>query len=120
MRARVRKALKNQSAKKTKSTMDLVGCTGLELSYYLNNLGYDKDTDHIDHIIPISRFNLTDPEHQLIACHYLNLQPLHYIDNCSKHDSLPENWQDVIIRICEVRNINPQSIIKYIGKTVLC
>jgi hypothetical protein len=120
MRARVRKALKNQSAKKTKSTMDLVGCTGLELSYYLNNLGYDKDTDHIDHIVPISRFNLTDPEHQLVACHYLNLQPLHYIDNCSKHDSLPENWQDVIIRICEVRNINPQSIIKYIGKTVLC
>lgn len=120
MRARIRKALKNQSAKKTKSTMDLVGCTGLELSYYLNNLGYDKDTDHIDHIIPISRFNLIDPEHQLIACHYLNLQPLEASANIRKKDSLPDNWQDVIIRICEVRNINPQSIIKHIGKTVLC
>lgn len=120
MRARLRKALKIQSAKKTKATMDLVGCTGLELSYYLESLGYDKFTDHIDHIIPISKFNLIDPEHQLIACHYLNLQPLHYSENCSKHDSLPKNWQDVIIRICEVRNINPQSIINYISDKVLC
>ena len=120
MRARVRKALKNQSAKKTKSTMDLVGCTGLELSYYLENLGYDKSTDHIDHIVPISKFNLIDPEHQLIACHYLNLQPLHYSENCSKHDSLPENWQDVIIRICEVRNINSQPIIEHIRETAIC
>lgn len=120
MRARLRKALKIQSAKKTKATMDLVGCTGLELSCYLESLGYDKSTDHIDHIIPISKFNLIDPDHQLIACHYLNLQPLHYSENCSKHDSLPENWQDVIIRICEVRNINSKNIINYISDKVLC
>ena len=100
--------------------MDLVGCTGLELSYYLESLGYDKSTDHIDHYIPLAKLNLEIPEHQLIGCHYLNLQPLKASDNIKKSDSLPENWQDVIIRICEVRNINPKSIINYISDKVLC
>lgn len=120
MRARIRKALKHQSAKKNKSTFDLIGCTGFELTQYLLSLGYNKDTDHVDHIIPISRFDLSNPDHQLISCHYLNLQPLYYIDNCSKHNSLPYNWQDKIIQICEVRNINPEPIIDYIQVGVQC
>ena len=99
---------------------EIYGITSKELCEYLLSLGYNKDTDHIDHIVPLSKFKLSDKNHLLVAGHYLNLQPLKASDNIKKSNSLPKNWQDVIIRICEVRNINPQSIINYISDKVLC
>ena len=45
---------------------------------------------HIDHIIPVSAFNHSDPG-QFKACWSLdNMQPLRPEDNVAKHDSLPD------------------------------
>lgn len=39
---------------------------------------------HIDHIVPLASFDLTDREQFLEACNYKNLQPLWAIDNLAK------------------------------------
>ena len=43
---------------------------------------------HIDHIKPLSSFDLTDRKQLLEACNYKNLQPLLVFDNLSKGDKI--------------------------------
>lgn len=115
LRARTRKILRIQSANKTTNMAKLIGCSGKELAERFISMGYDSNTCHIDHIIPMSVFDLTIPEHQYVACHYLNLQPLNITENLIKHDSLIDNWQDKIKEICLAVGINSDSIIKHIS-----
>jgi len=43
---------------------------------------------HIDHIVPISNFNLENREQFLQACNWLNLQPLWAEENLKKGNRL--------------------------------
>lgn len=45
---------------------------------------YGRKGWHIDHIKPLSSFDLTDGEQLKIACNYKNMQPLWWNDNLSK------------------------------------
>ena len=79
------------NAKKGSSVRDL-GCSIAELKSHLEKqfqpgmtwTNWSRDGWHIDHIIPLSSFDLTDREQFLKACHYTNLQPLWAKDNMSK------------------------------------
>ena len=95
LRGRVGVALRRKKiniTSKATSTMKLVGCTIEELWRHLEknfkpgmtkeNYGYR--TWHIDHIMPCSSFDLSDPEQQKKCFHYTNLQPLWAFDNISK------------------------------------
>jgi hypothetical protein len=93
LRNRLRAAIKGNS-KKGSAVYDL-GCTIEELklrleSMWLEGMSWDNYTHkgwHIDHIKPLSSFDLTDPEQLKEACHYTNLQPLWALDNLKKSDS---------------------------------
>jgi len=88
LRVRIRLALKGKS--KSARTEYLTGCTFSELKEFLEskfspNMNWDNYGEwHIDHIKPLSSFDLSKEEELLKACHYTNLQPLWAIDNKKK------------------------------------
>ena len=94
---RIRNALRNFKANKYFSSQELVGCTLLELRQHLESqftIGMSWQNQgawHIDHIVPCSSFDLTEPSEQKKCFHYTNLQPLWAHDNLSKGAKL--NWQ---------------------------
>lgn len=46
---------------------------------------------HVDHIIPCSSFDLTNPEEQKKCFHFTNLQPLTAVDNMRKSSKIVIN-----------------------------
>jgi hypothetical protein len=88
VRTRVWIAIKNKNL----SLPEYLGCSIEELKSHLESLftpgmsweNYGKYGWHIDHIVPISIFDLTNPEELRKACHYTNLQPLWWRDNIIK------------------------------------
>jgi len=79
----------------------LIGCTTPEFRAHIESLWKEGMTWEnygagklgevawqLDHIVPISAFDLTDPE-QIAKCfHYTNVQPLWWEENMSKHNSI--------------------------------
>lgn len=88
LRNRLNMALKNNQ--KVGSAVRDLGCSVDEFKTYLESKFLPKMTWdnygkwHIDHIRPLSSFNLSDKEELLKACHYTNLQPLWAKDNLIK------------------------------------
>jgi hypothetical protein len=80
LRTRLWYALKKQKPKI--GLLKLMGCSSLELKTYIESkfqpgMTWDNYGEwEIDHILPLSRFDLTDENQVLKACHYTNLQPL--------------------------------------------
>jgi hypothetical protein len=94
LRSRLNTAF-NSNYKDGSAVRDL-GCTIDELKTYLESKfqpgmtwdNWTTDGWHIDHIKPLSSFDLTDRKQLLEACHYTNLQPLWAKDNIIKSDKL--------------------------------
>lgn len=86
---------KSGTRKQGSAVKDL-GCTVGELIAYLeqqfepgmNWSNHAVDGWHIDHVIPLSSFDLSDIDQFKKACHYTNLQPLWAPKNLSKGGKL--------------------------------
>lgn len=97
LRCRLRLAVKNEQ--RAGSAVRDLGCSIEELKVHLENKfqedmtwgNYGLRGWHIDHIIPLSSFDLTDPEQLKKACHYTNLQPLWAKDNLVKSNKIINN-----------------------------
>jgi hypothetical protein len=117
LRSRLSGALRN-CIKIGSSVRDL-GCSVEQLRIFLENKFYPHpDTGEImswenrgrsransfghyweiDHIQPLSSFDLTDRDQFLMACHYTNLQPLWNRENREKSGKSPEEYQEYRVR----------------------
>jgi hypothetical protein len=82
------------------SASRITGCTREELRAYIADKfqpgmtwdNYGHKGWHVDHIVPISAFDLSDEQQLKAACHYTNLQPLWAFDNLSKGGKIPEEY----------------------------
>ena len=109
-RGQVWRCLNNSSQNKTKHSIEYLGCDPeYFIEYFQKKMDvYNETADikmewnniHIDHIKPISSFNLDDEEEFLDCCNYTNMQPLLAKDNLSKTDKwcfeCDEYWHDNI------------------------
>ena len=93
VRSRINGALKKLGESKSRPSLDMVGCSWLELKGHLENqflLGMmwdNRERWEVDHIVPLA---LAKTEQDVIDLnHYTNLRPLWKADNLLKSDSLP-------------------------------
>ena len=93
LRARLR-ALINGRGKKPR-LQAILGCSNEFFMKHIASLfspgmSFSHCTEwHLDHIIPCSAFDLTDPEQQRMCFHYSNIRPAWAFDNLSKGDTVP-------------------------------
>lgn len=97
LRKRLYVALKKQY--KTTSAVNDLGCSLNYLKKHLESKFTDKmnwenygSYWHIDHIKPLSSFDLTNEIQAKMACHYTNLQPLEARENIIKSNKVDEGW----------------------------
>lgn len=88
LRRRVSRAIKSQLAKKSKHTLEMLGCTWEVFIKHIEQKFRDGMTWEnyaifweIDHIKPCNSFNLLNQNEQNICFHYTNLQPLTKSEN---------------------------------------
>lgn len=93
LRTRLRIALKNNA--KSGSAVSDLGCSVQYLRDYLESK-FEKGMTwknhglhgwHIDHVVPLSKFDLTNRNELLEACNYKNMQPLWAKDNLLKSNN---------------------------------
>ena len=91
IRTRIYNCLRN---KKSKHAVDYLGCStddyfkwifDYNVNYNLSNHGKDW---HIDHVIPLSKFDLNIEEEQLLAFNWRNTMPLSCKENLSKNNKI--------------------------------
>lgn len=96
LRSEISKKIRSSKGKKGSKTFDMIGCSIKEFYQYIESkflpgMTWDNHglhTWHLDHIIPVSSFDLRDPRQQKRCFHYTNLQPLWAKDNLIKHNKI--------------------------------
>lgn len=93
--ARVWLAAKKKGGIKSDSISELIGCS---ISHFMQRMesmfigcmsweNYGRAW-HVDHIVPCSYFDLTNPEEQRRCFHWTNLRPLWAMTNCKRSDQV--------------------------------
>ena len=85
--------IKSHNIAKTKPSIEYLGCSAEYFKNYIEEKMINEmnwDNIHLDHIKPVSKFNLENMDELLDCCHYSNFQPLLSSDNLIKHNKWNE------------------------------
>ena len=92
IRTRIYNCLRNKN--KTKHSIEYLGCSSNEYFKWIFNCNNNYSLDnhgnewHIDHVIPISKFDLNNQEEQLLAFNWRNTTSLSSKENLSKNNKI--------------------------------
>jgi hypothetical protein len=92
IRSRIYNCLRNKN--RALHSVEYLGCSSVEyfkwiFNYDNNcNLGNHGKLWHIDHVIPISKFDLNNQDEQLLAFNWRNTMPLSCKENLSKNNKI--------------------------------
>lgn len=79
---------------KNKHTIEYLGCSSIDYFSWIMNYTPDYNLSnhgkewHIDHVIPLSKFDLDNEQQQLIAFNWRNTMPLSAKENLSKNNKI--------------------------------
>jgi hypothetical protein len=110
VRCRIRGWLLKGGIKKECRTEALVGCNFKFLREYIEKqfsrgMSWDRpDSFHLDHIVPLSSFELTDPEQLRVACNWQNLRPMRPISNLRKGGRVTEPQLHLPLSVTSEKN----------------
>lgn len=92
LRCRMKHALRG--TQKVAKTMELVGCSSLELRQHIEagwkecmdwtNYGFGEGKWQVDHVRPLASFQLADADQQRMAFHFSNLSPEWFKEHSAK------------------------------------
>ena len=88
-RTQLKRILHLTDLEKTKPSIQYLGCEAIYFKEYIEKKmteGMTWDNIHLDHIKPVSVFNLESIDELLDCCHYSNFQPLLAEVNLAKSD----------------------------------
>lgn len=116
IRSRINTEVKRHNIRQDKSSIQYLGCNIDQLiDVFINYYGVNELTNeiHIDHIKPISKFDLSNSENIEQAFHWTNLQPLNATKNRIKsntwNEELDEWWHFEIQNKLELFPIKNES-----------
>jgi hypothetical protein len=102
-RKNMNRILHHSNIKKTKSSVEYLGCDALYFKEFIEKKmveGMTWNNIHLDHIKPVSKFDLNNHDDFLDCCHYTNFQPLYVVDNLEKSNKWTDEnntfWNDNI------------------------
>lgn len=88
----IRTRIFNSLIRKEKHTIEYLGCNYEEYVQWIINHNYTLENHgaewHIDHVIPLSMFNLDNEEEQAFAFNWRNTTPLPVKENLSKNNKI--------------------------------
>lgn len=103
IRCRVYGAIKqstNARPRMPQRTTEMLGCSIQEMKNHLqkqfkSGMTWDNHGTHwhVDHIVPLSQFDFTNPIQSALATHYTNLQPMWAQENLMKSDRITQTHQ---------------------------
>lgn len=108
LRSRIHSALRRQKSKKSSKAETLLGCSVAKLKEHIESQfepwmtweNHGLLTWNIDHIIPCSHFDLTDPIQQAQCFNWRNLRPLSWEENIKKSNKILFDKESLLGNIC--------------------
>lgn len=96
IRARIKQALRTKNYIKNITTLEYLGCSTADYVQYLMSIDPKFTMEnrgkewHIDHVIPLSKFDLSSEDERRIAFNWRNTMPLTIYENLTKGNKISQ------------------------------